>query len=59
MLGDRLREAAAGHRPAGEAAEAAQPIVHDDGAGGGDDHLTSVFLRLTGGSALQELDEAV
>ena len=28
-------------------------------AGGGDDHLTSVFLRLTGGSALQELDEAV
>ena len=36
MLGDRLREAAAGHRPAGEAAEAAQPIVHDDGAGGGD-----------------------
>jgi ABC-2 type transport system ATP-binding protein len=28
-------------------------------AGGGDDHLTSVFLKLTGGSALQELDEAV
>ncbi len=28
-------------------------------AGAGDDHLTSVFLRLTGGSALQELDEAV
>jgi ABC-2 type transport system ATP-binding protein len=28
-------------------------------AGGDDDHLTSVFLRLTGGSALQELDEAV
>ena len=28
-------------------------------AGGGDDHLTSVFLRLTGGSALQEIDEAV
>jgi ABC-2 type transport system ATP-binding protein len=28
-------------------------------AGGADDHLTSVFLRLTGGSALQELDEAV
>ena len=27
-------------------------------AGGGDDHLTSVFLRLTGGSALQELDES-
>ena len=27
--------------------------------GGADDHLTSVFLRLTGGSALQELDEAV
>ena len=29
------------------------------GGGGADDHLTSVFLRLTGGSALQELDEAV
>ena len=28
-------------------------------AGGSDDHLTSVFLRLTGGSALQEIDEAV
>src|SRR4029079_18658597 len=28
-------------------------------AGGADDHLTSVFLRLTGGSALQELDEGV
>ena len=28
-------------------------------AGAGDDHLTSVFLRLTGGSALQELDEIV
>jgi ABC-2 type transport system ATP-binding protein len=28
-------------------------------AGGGDDHLTSVFLKLTGGSALQELDEQV
>jgi ABC-2 type transport system ATP-binding protein len=28
-------------------------------AGGIDDHLTSVFLKLTGGSALQELDEAV
>jgi ABC-2 type transport system ATP-binding protein len=28
-------------------------------AGGPDEHLTSVFLRLTGGSALQELDEAV
>jgi len=27
--------------------------------GGADDHLTSVFLRLTGGSALQEIDEAV
>ena len=27
--------------------------------GGGDDHLTSAFLKLTGGSALQELDEAV
>ena len=24
-----------------------------------DDHLTSVFLKLTGGSALQEIDEAV
>jgi ABC-2 type transport system ATP-binding protein len=28
-------------------------------AGGLDDHLTSVFLKLTGGSALQELDEVV
>ena len=28
-------------------------------AGGGDDHLTSVFLRLTGGSGLQEIDELV
>ena len=28
-------------------------------AGGDDEHLTSVFLRLTGGSALQEIDEAV
>ena len=28
-------------------------------AGGADDHLTAVFLRLTGGSGLQELDEAV
>jgi ABC-2 type transport system ATP-binding protein len=28
-------------------------------AGGTEDHLTSVFLRLTGGSGLQELDEAV
>jgi len=28
-------------------------------AGGADDHLTSVFLRLTGGTALQELEEAV
>jgi len=27
--------------------------------GGDDEHLTSVFLRLTGGSALQEIDEAV
>ena len=26
-------------------------------AGGDDDHLTSVFLKLTGGSALQEIDE--
>jgi hypothetical protein len=24
-----------------------------------DDHLTSVFLKLTGGSALQEIDEIV
>jgi hypothetical protein len=24
-----------------------------------DEHLTSVFLRLTGGSALQELDDVV
>ena len=29
------------------------------GPGGPDDHLTSVFLRLTGGSGLQELDEIV
>ena len=28
-------------------------------AGGGDDHLTSVFLKLTGGSGLQEIDEIV
>jgi ABC-2 type transport system ATP-binding protein len=28
-------------------------------AGGGDDHLTSVFLTLTGGSGLQEIDEIV
>ena len=28
-------------------------------AGGGDDQLTSVFLKLTGGSALQEIDEVV
>ena len=28
-------------------------------AGGDDDHLTSVFLKLTGGSALQEIDEIV
>src|SRR3989441_4834925 len=28
-------------------------------AGGDDEHLTSVFLKLTGGSALQEIDEAV
>lgn len=28
-------------------------------AGGGGDHLTSVFLTLTGGSALQEIDEIV
>jgi ABC-2 type transport system ATP-binding protein len=28
-------------------------------AGDGDDHLTSVFLKLTGGSALQEIDEVV
>jgi ABC-2 type transport system ATP-binding protein len=28
-------------------------------AGDGDDHLTAVFLKLTGGSALQELDEVV
>jgi ABC-2 type transport system ATP-binding protein len=27
--------------------------------GDGDDHLTSVFLKLTGGSALQEIDELV
>ena len=28
-------------------------------AGGGDEHFTSVFLRLTGGSGLQEIDEVV
>jgi ABC-2 type transport system ATP-binding protein len=28
-------------------------------AGGVDDHLTAVFLKLTGGSALQEIDEVV
>jgi ABC-2 type transport system ATP-binding protein len=28
-------------------------------AGDADDHLTSVFLRLTGGSALQEIDEVL
>ena len=28
-------------------------------AGGGDDQLTSVFLKLTGGSALQEIDEVI
>jgi ABC-2 type transport system ATP-binding protein len=28
-------------------------------AGGPDDHLTSVFLKLTGGSGLQEIDELV
>src|SRR5712691_8153735 len=28
-------------------------------AGAGDDHLTAVFLRLTGGTALQEIDEIV
>ena len=28
-------------------------------AGGPDDHLTSVFLKLTGGSALQEIDEVL
>src|SRR5262249_16290740 len=28
-------------------------------AGGEDDQLTSVFLKLTGGSGLQEIDEAV
>jgi len=28
-------------------------------AGGGDDHLTAVFLKLTGGAALQEIDEIV
>jgi ABC-2 type transport system ATP-binding protein len=26
-------------------------------SGGEDDHLTAVFLKLTGGSALQEIDE--
>lgn len=29
------------------------------GLAGGQDHLTSVFLKLTGGSALQEIDELV
>src|SRR4051812_37482013 len=28
-------------------------------AGGPDEHLTAVFLRLTGGSALQEIDEVI
>jgi len=28
-------------------------------AGGGDEHFTSVFLKLTGGSGLQEIDEVV
>ena len=28
-------------------------------AGGGDDHLTAVFLKLTGGSGLQEIDEII
>jgi ABC-2 type transport system ATP-binding protein len=28
-------------------------------AGGEDDHLTPVFLKLTGGSGLQEIEEAV
>jgi len=28
-------------------------------AGGGDEHLTEVFLRLTGGSGLQEIDEVL
>jgi ABC-2 type transport system ATP-binding protein len=28
-------------------------------AGDGDDQLTSVFLKLTGGSGLQEIDEIV
>ena len=28
-------------------------------SGGGDAHLTEVFLKLTGGSGLQELDEIV
>jgi len=28
-------------------------------AGGGDAHLTEVFLKLTGGSALQEIDEVL
>jgi ABC-2 type transport system ATP-binding protein len=30
-----------------------------DQAGGGDERLTSVFLKLTGGNALQEIDEAI
>jgi len=29
------------------------------GGGGEEDQLTEVFLKLTGGSALQEIDEAV
>jgi ABC-2 type transport system ATP-binding protein len=40
----------------------AQGSVDDVRAAAGsstNDHLTSVFLKLTGGSALQELDEAV
>jgi len=28
-------------------------------AGGGDPNLTEVFLKLTGGSALQEIDEVL
>ena len=35
MLGPRLGRPADGNRAAGEAAEAAQAIVHDDGAGRG------------------------
>ena len=38
----------------------AQGTVADvRGLAGGEDHLTSVFLKLTGGSALQEIDEVV